>query len=180
PVYAAGQFYEHLAKVQGWQDMSLTEAAQSVQRSGHPEAYAKWEWDARTLVEQLSGQLAPTLSCRSGAHASTAAEPAREPVAGTEQAAPRLAELLAAANAELTGVRVAPVPADGRQAEVTVELPDAPAEVAARALAAWLVAHSTSYGVTDVMADGWAWSGHEWRQSANVPPAGAVRVAVDG
>jgi hypothetical protein len=180
PVYAAGQFYDHLAKVQGWQGMSLTEAAQSVQRSGHPEAYAKWEWDALTLVDQLSGQLAPTLSCRSGAHASTATEPVRTPVAGTEQAAPRLSELLAAANAEMTGIRVAPVPAGGQQAEVTIEIPDAPAEVAARALAAWLVAHSTSYGVTDVMTDGWGWSGHAWRSSPGALPAGSVQVTVHG
>jgi hypothetical protein len=180
PVYAAGQFYDHLVKVGGWQEMSLTEAAQAVQRSGHPEAYAKWEWDAETLVQQLSGGLPPTLTCRSGAHASTAEEPIRTPVAGTEQASPRLTELLAAANAELTGVRVVPVPADARQAELTIELPGASAETAARALGAWLVAHSTSYGVTDMMAGGWEWSGHAWRDSAGGLPAGSVRVTVDG
>lgn len=180
PVYAAGQFFDHLAKVPDWQGMSVTEAAQAVQRSGHPEAYAKWEWDAQTLVEQLSGGLAPALTCRDGAHASTAEEPDRTPVAGAEDASPRLSELLAAANAEMTGVRVDPIPADGRQAEVRIELPDATAEVAGRALGAWLVAHATSYGVTGVTTDGWEWSGHRWRDSAGAPPAGSVRVTVAG
>lgn len=49
--YAAGKFYEALAKVPGWQSMSLTEAAQAVQRSAFPLAYAKWETDARAVVE---------------------------------------------------------------------------------------------------------------------------------
>lgn len=180
PVYAAGQFFDHLAKVPDWQDMSLTEAAQAVQRSGHPDAYAKWEWDAQTLVNQLSGELSPTLSCRRGAHASTAEEPDRAPVVGAEDASPRLAELLAAANAELTGVQVAPVPANGRQADVTIGLPGASAEVASRALAAWFVAHATSYGVTEVAADGRKWSGHAWRDAAAAPPAGSVNVTTDG
>jgi hypothetical protein len=180
PVYSAGQFFDHLAKVAGWQDMSLTAAAQAVQRSGHPDAYAKWEWDAQTLVEQLSGGLAPTLTCRAGAHASTADEPDRTAVAGAEDASPRLSELLAAANAEMTGVRADPVPADGREATVAISLPDTAPEAAARALGAWLVAHSTSYGVTGVMTDGWEWSGHAWRDSAGALPAGSVRVTIAG
>ncbi len=180
PVYSAGQFFDHLAKVPDWQGMSLTQAAQSVQRSGHPEAYAKWEWDAQTLAEQLSGGFAPTLTCRAGAHASTAEEPARTRVAGTEHAAPRLADLLAAANAEMTGVRVDPVPADGREATTTVELPGIAPDAAARALGAWLVAHATSYGVTDVTAGGRQWSGHAWRDHEGDLPAGSVRVTIAG
>jgi hypothetical protein len=177
PVYAAGQFFDHLAKVRGWQDMSLTAAAQAVQRSGHPDAYAKWEWDAQTLAKQLSGEAAPALSCRRGAHASTAEAPVRAAVPGTGNAAPRLGELLAAADAELTGVRADPASASGRGADVTIELPNTSAEVAARALAAWLVAHATTYGVTEVATGGAAWSGHRW-QDAAAPPAGSVHVTV--
>jgi len=180
PVYSAGQFFDHLAKVPDWQGMSLTEAAQAVQRSGHPEAYAKWERDAQTLAEQLSGALAPTLSCRARARASTAAEPTRTRVSGTEHAAPRLADLLAAANTEMTGVRVDPVPAEGREATMTVELPGIAPDAAARALGAWLVAHATSYGVTDVTADGRQWSGHAWRNRGGDLPAGSVGVSVEG
>ncbi len=41
PAYAAGIFYAHLAKVPDYAALPLTEAAQEVQRSGYPEAYAK-------------------------------------------------------------------------------------------------------------------------------------------
>ncbi|MFJ6071610.1 C40 family peptidase [Streptomyces sp. NPDC093065] len=43
PTYASEQFYKHLLKVNGWQQMTVTQAAQAVQRSGLPDAYAQWE-----------------------------------------------------------------------------------------------------------------------------------------
>jgi hypothetical protein len=53
PVYAATSFYLALQSVSGWKSMSVTAAAQSVQRSGFPRAYAKWEADATALTEQF-------------------------------------------------------------------------------------------------------------------------------
>jgi hypothetical protein len=50
PVYAAGQFYDRLLAIPGWQRMPLSDAAQAVQHSSTPHAYAKWESDATTLV----------------------------------------------------------------------------------------------------------------------------------
>ncbi|NMO57889.1 NlpC/P60 family protein [Actinoplanes sp. TBRC 11911] len=50
PATAAQKFYQRLGTVPGWQSMSLTEAAQRVQRSAYPDAYAKWEHDATQLV----------------------------------------------------------------------------------------------------------------------------------
>jgi murein DD-endopeptidase MepM/ murein hydrolase activator NlpD len=55
PTYAAGKFYEALTKVEGWQQMTLTNAAQAVQKSGYPDAYAKWETDATTIVAAITG-----------------------------------------------------------------------------------------------------------------------------
>ncbi|AXI85334.1 hypothetical protein SAM9427_04955 [Streptomyces sp. ETH9427] len=43
PTYASEQFYKHLLKVDGWQQMTVTQAAQAVQKSGLPDAYAQWE-----------------------------------------------------------------------------------------------------------------------------------------
>ena len=40
PYYAVNKFYDALVKVDGYQSMRITEAAQKVQRSGFPEAYA--------------------------------------------------------------------------------------------------------------------------------------------
>ncbi|EPR75536.1 Autolysin precursor [Leifsonia rubra CMS 76R] len=42
-----------LLEISGWQNMSLTRAAQAVQISGHPNAYAKWETSARSWLQQL-------------------------------------------------------------------------------------------------------------------------------
>ena len=64
PTYAAGVFYEHLAKVDDYQKLPLTVAAQRVQRSGFPEAYAKHEPEATLLSAALTGQAAATLTCQ--------------------------------------------------------------------------------------------------------------------
>jgi hypothetical protein len=50
PVHASTKFYEHLLAVLGWQSMPLTQAAQAVQRSGTPNAYAQWEADATRIA----------------------------------------------------------------------------------------------------------------------------------
>ena len=55
PPYAATKFYRKLQTVDGWQAMPLTRAAQTVQVSAYPDAYAKWEPDAIQLVGALSG-----------------------------------------------------------------------------------------------------------------------------
>ncbi|MFE7166609.1 heavy metal transporter [Streptomyces sp. NPDC057616] len=63
PTYAAGAFYQHLAKVPDYTKLPLTVAAQRVQRSGFPEAYAKHEPDAELLSAALTGNAAATLTC---------------------------------------------------------------------------------------------------------------------
>jgi N-acetylmuramoyl-L-alanine amidase len=42
-----------LLDIRGWESMSLTQAAQAVQISGHPDAYAKWEQSARAWFAAL-------------------------------------------------------------------------------------------------------------------------------
>jgi murein DD-endopeptidase MepM/ murein hydrolase activator NlpD len=68
PVYAAGAFFggptgpnstgavsepRGLVDIDGWQTMALTEAADAVQRSALPTAYARWEDDARAWLGEL-------------------------------------------------------------------------------------------------------------------------------
>jgi cell wall-associated NlpC family hydrolase len=57
PVYAAHAFYQRLLEVPGWQTMPLTNAAQAVQLSAHPTAYAKWTNDARQLLDPVESAL---------------------------------------------------------------------------------------------------------------------------
>ncbi|WP_267243237.1 hypothetical protein [Streptomyces sp. PR69] len=65
PVYASGKFYDHLAEVPGYSRLPLTVAAQRVQRSGFPQAYAKHEPDATLLASALTGRSAASLTCES-------------------------------------------------------------------------------------------------------------------
>ena len=65
PTYAATKFYEALVKVPDWQTIPLTQAAQAVQESGYPDAYAQWQTDAEYLVSTVSGALD---GCRATRH----------------------------------------------------------------------------------------------------------------
>ncbi|MEV4463548.1 hypothetical protein AB0J51_07985 [Micromonospora echinofusca] len=54
PTYAAQAFYEALRDVPGWQQMSVAGAAQAVQVSAFPDAYAQHEELATTVVAALT------------------------------------------------------------------------------------------------------------------------------
>jgi len=56
PVYAINAFYDALVKIESYEAMRITEAAQAVQRSGFPEAHADHEDDARVLASALTGE----------------------------------------------------------------------------------------------------------------------------
>ncbi|MCW6010594.1 hypothetical protein K1W54_39505 [Micromonospora sp. CPCC 205371] len=53
PDYSAGKFYAGLVQVPGWNRMPLTLAAQAVQVSAYPYAYAKHEQRAAAIVHTL-------------------------------------------------------------------------------------------------------------------------------
>ncbi|ABP54842.1 hypothetical protein [Salinispora tropica] len=53
PQYAATAFFEGLKNVNGWQQLPLTTAAQTVQVSAYPFHYAQWEEQAAELVAEL-------------------------------------------------------------------------------------------------------------------------------
>ncbi|QES51966.1 hypothetical protein DEJ50_33200 [Streptomyces venezuelae] len=57
PVYSSGKFYDGLVKIKDWEQMPVTVAAQKVQRSGFPDAYARHE----PLATALQQAIAPTL-----------------------------------------------------------------------------------------------------------------------
>ncbi|MFC5672825.1 heavy metal transporter [Streptomyces incanus] len=63
PAYSAGKFYDGLKEVPGYTRLPLTVAAQRVQLSGFPQAYAKHEPDATLLAAALTGASEATLTC---------------------------------------------------------------------------------------------------------------------
>jgi hypothetical protein len=82
PVYAATAFYRRLVADPQWLQRSVTDAAQQVQRSAAPLAYARWEDEARAAAAALTGEHPRALSCQdlpaTGAGSTVAAVAAAE------------------------------------------------------------------------------------------------------
>ncbi|MEU6015075.1 C40 family peptidase [Streptomyces sp. NPDC047515] len=66
PVHASTRFYETLLKVPGWQSMTVTQAAQAVQKSGFPDAYAKWKPLSTALQKAIATSLSEESSSDGG------------------------------------------------------------------------------------------------------------------
>jgi hypothetical protein len=64
PYYSINAFYDALDRIGDYEAMRVTVAAQEVQRSGYPEAYADHEADARVLASALTGNSPHAFSCR--------------------------------------------------------------------------------------------------------------------
>lgn len=176
PTYAAGEFYKHLAEVPDYTRMPLTEAAQRVQLSGYPEAYAKHEPDATMLSDALTGRAAATLTCQG--------RPATTPSGGADAVRAALVRdfgrdvlQTAGADAGTKGTSTssptssAP-PATPASEAVTVPIPrksSASGTASQRGweLAHWAVANSSALHIARVSYAGREWSrggyADEWR-----------------
>jgi murein DD-endopeptidase MepM/ murein hydrolase activator NlpD len=80
PAYGARAFYTALLKISGWQSQPVTVAAQAVQRSAFPGAYAKHEALAARLVDAITGGAAQTAA--TAPTAGTCAPPGQVTAAG--------------------------------------------------------------------------------------------------
>ncbi|MGW6206331.1 hypothetical protein ACWF9B_22190 [Streptomyces sp. NPDC055089] len=178
PVYSAGKFYEHLAEVPGYSRLPLTVAAQRVQRSGFPQAYAKHEPDAALLAAALTGRAPAALNC----------DPPRS-TAGTGEAAKVRAALVGSFGKDVLpseDAAAAETPAAGAAAG-TGSL-SVPVRTARRAgqdgipqrgweLAHWAVAQSEALGIDEVAYAGKKWdSGSGWRTERKDSGTTAVRI----
>jgi hypothetical protein len=63
PVHATERFYDGLVKVDGYEGLEVTVAAQTVQRSAFPDAYAQHEPEARALASALTGHSPRAFRC---------------------------------------------------------------------------------------------------------------------
>jgi len=94
PVYAATAFFTHLAKVDGWENLPVTTAAQQVQRSSAPSAYAAWEPEARAVARATTGEVPAALTCRASAPHASAVDPGLQTTMNTELGAVDLTRTL--------------------------------------------------------------------------------------
>ncbi|MFJ8042919.1 hypothetical protein ACIRBX_20740 [Kitasatospora sp. NPDC096147] len=155
PVYATNKFLDGLVKVNGYARMPLTDAAQEVQRSGYPQAYAKHETNATLLASVLTGREPAALSCVVHDPAQTAAAAALDengkPLPGPADRARREFGKL---------VTTSDVPPAGKDTRTVLALtPQAGAaqKQTGWALAQWAVAQAADLGIGQVAYDGRVW-----------------------
>lgn len=159
PVYAAERFYAALAQVKGWESLPLTEAAQRVQRSAFPTAYAAHEDEADVYAQALTGTRPAAVACRLGPV--TRASSLSETSQGLQRETGFTAE---AAERALTF--------------------SAESGTRAAGAAAWAVANADRYGITAVTLGDLAWrrapddESLRWGPAQRPLPAGAVRIDV--
>ncbi|MFB7912673.1 hypothetical protein [Streptomyces sp. NPDC056061] len=178
PVYSAGEFYRHLAEVPGYSRLPLTVAAQRVQRSGFPQAYAKHEPDAALLAAALTGRTPATLNCNPPRTTAVTADAAtvrtelvrafgKEVLPATR---PSVADGTGAAGSPAASTVAVPVPT-----ALDPEDDDAPRR--GWELAHWAVARSESLGLKEVAYADRVWkAGSGWHTDRKESDADRVRI----
>lgn len=164
PVYASTSFYDALAKIPGWQNLTVTQAAQAVQKSGFPEAYADHETQGRVLADVFSGRVQEGVGCR--------LDPAKS---GGMSASEVVDKLYSQSHWKTVAADAHTVNGNPRTVDD------------AWAIASWAVAHASDTGAVKVTVgdrewsrqsgrDGWTW------HSASRPTSGpaAVRIELAG
>jgi hypothetical protein len=159
PVYASFKFYEKLQRTDGWEDMTLAQAAQAVQVSAYPDLYKQWEDEALVIASVFAGGQESGIGCVKGNADEVAADPAA----------------LAEAYANQWGAEVSET--DG--STIVIDPSDA---VSGWNRAAWAVARSYDHAVASVAYGGMVWAAGEdaWAEpDADADGEAAVEVAND-
>ena len=136
PYYSTETFYAALLKVSGWEDMAVTDAAQAVQKSGFPLAYAGHEDEARAWALAFTGG-GGLVSCS---------------VVGPAAAAPQ--QFVGRLTADF-GQGVNAVDVLGQETDATIlgVRPAADSPQARAALATWAMATASTTGISWVDGD---------------------------
>ncbi|MET9350249.1 hypothetical protein [Streptomyces termitum] len=172
PVYSAGKFYDGLEKVPGYSRLPLTDAAQRVQKSGFPQAYAKHEPDATLLAAALTGRTPAGISCTADVKEGRPGDPAAV-----------RAELVRAFGRSAAPTSVSGGPSAGRSAAepALLVVPVRGEERHGWEIAQWAVARADELRVTEVVYGGKVWraddSGGGWDEApSSAAPSAAVHI----
>jgi hypothetical protein len=182
PVYATNAFYDALVRIDGYESMEITVAAQAVQRSGFPDAYADHEADARAIASALTGQSPAGFSCEVSDDVDES-DPALTASGLTERAeAVRREALGVFGDLQLGGFRPGGVGDghmsgsthyDGRAVDIFLRPVNGPNKLRGWAMAQYFVAQADRLDVQTVIFDDRIWSARRsdqgWRDYD--PPA---------
>ncbi|NHC13177.1 hypothetical protein G9H71_05205 [Motilibacter sp. E257] len=186
PVHAAGRFYAGLRKVGGWQAMPLTQAAQAVQRSGYPDAYAKHEDEAAALALALTGASEGALTCEVGS-ADVRPQPMGRGGLTARAAAVRAQVERVFGKQSLGGFAPGGVSSghmegsahyEGRAVDVFFRPASAANQRDGWALSYWLVAHADRLSIATVIYDDQIWTARRsdegWRPYRSSNPSNDI------
>ncbi|HEV2342786.1 MAG TPA: hypothetical protein VGS97_01725 [Actinocrinis sp.] len=177
PVYASTKFYQALLNVPGWQKMSLTQAAQAVQHSGLPDAYAQYGQFATVIAAVFTGGAGPGLGCTlDGPTFSPQAKAAGKLLTARGQAV--IDDLRAQFGTANVG-KVTGFGADGGSFDVAAPASAAGGDAAARnwAFANWAAAQAETLGVGKVSYGGKTWNASDgasgWTSDSSAAATGS-------
>ncbi|MEY9963254.1 hypothetical protein ABIA33_001287 [Streptacidiphilus sp. MAP12-16] len=203
PVYSTNKFLDKLVRIDGYAQLPLTVAAQDVQHSGFPDAYAAHEADAKTLSGALTGRVPAALTCTvngvgaatAGAVSSDGLQPGADAVAqrltkefgrtATPQAVPAAASSSGSSSdsssSSSSSSSASASPTAGLHLEVT---PSAGSGALQQgwAVAQWAVAHCQDLHISAVQYGGKAWrssaSTQGWQSAGTSAQSGVVQITV--
>jgi hypothetical protein len=181
PVHATDAFYDGLVEVEGYTEIEVNDAAQEVQRSGFPTAYADHEGEARVFASALTGHSPAALVCR--LPAVEEAGDGLPPAVGDDGLTPGARAVVERAAAELGEEGLVPRPDAGGATLARDHGADEEGVRAGWALAQWAVATAVGTDVVEVATDGRRWSRDgdaAWVADDAAPGPGAVEVVVAG
>lgn len=137
PVYSINAFYDGLVKIANYQNLTITEAGDAVQRSAFPEAYGQHESMARAFASALTGYSTAALICT---------------LEAPDAAAPGQAILTKLQSS----FGSTPARIDGSAVRISASDP------AGWAFAQWAVANALDLGIVQV-----SYAGESWQRSNN-------------
>jgi len=157
--YSTNAFYDALVKVKDYETAEITQVAQQVQRSGHPEAYADHEQEGRILASTLTGHSPAAVGCR------------LKPVERAADGAAVAADLEAQLGTRPTqdGARLTLTGASGEQAWAAGQ---------------WAVARAEAYGIDRVQVGDRVWERSEdesslgWVAATGTPSPTSVTIRI--
>ena len=176
--YASTAFYDALLKVKNWQGLELTVAAQDVQHSGYPTAYANHEQEAAVLAKVFTGVVGGALTCTLDGP-TFSPQPTNGQGLTTEGQA-----VITDAQKQWGSVSVSDVKGSTRSFAFT--LPSGGTAVArvdrGWAYANWAVSKAEALGITEVGFDGRTWSASNspgsWQTTGDAAAAPTDRVVL--
>jgi hypothetical protein len=164
PIYATNAFYDALQRIDGYDSMNISHAAQLVQHSADGSAYSAHEEDARVVASALTGYSRASLTCEvPTTDVSTERPEANGMTPRANEVRGDLMKVFGGLSLGVSGE-----PSQSRAVDVSVRAVNASRRTG-WAVASYLVANADRLGIATVKFDGRIWSVDQspdgWRAS---------------